>query len=107
MDPKDVLDATRSYGLPLVFLIVVLWIVVNKVGPFLEKRVENSEKMAREIFDSSQTRWAEASKEFVVTVQQERAILERMLQELDRIKTDTTEIKAAIQILAKHVRIID
>ncbi len=107
MEPKDTFEAIRNYGLPLVFLMATVWIGVNKLWPFLERRVEHSEKLSRDILETSQSRWAEASKEFVTTLQHERAILERIVQEMDKIKIDTTEIKAAIQIIAKHGRVTD
>ena len=84
MEPKDLMPVVGQYGLPLVLLAIIVW----KGWPFIERRVEHSEKLVRDMFEANQIRWVEVSKEFVQTVQQERLLMEKMLREIEDINRE-------------------
>ena len=73
MEPKDYVDLIGRLGVPVAILLFIL----SKVWTFLEKYMEATQKLAHE-------QWAEAAKQFIKTEDQNREVLERLVDGINK-----------------------
>lgn len=100
---KDILEQVKNFGLPLVMLALVIWGLYRlgqAVLPFLATRVENWERMTKELIETGQEKWATSAKDFAEVNRKQLELLEKIGRDmdkntvtLDRIERDVTDIR--------------